>query len=186
MLSFEDCCRLIGAIRSPGYRLACTIMCMLGLRIRYVLSLKPESIDRSQMIIRVIAKGNKERILPLPESLYQELRDFWPTHRSHEWLFPGESKTGQISEKTIRRALRRAAVELGCKVHVTPHTLRHSFATHLLQDGFDLRIVQYLLGHASIKSTQRYTHITVPMQDELRENLNTKFRVLFAGGRADA
>jgi site-specific recombinase XerD len=138
------------------------------------------------MIVRVIGKGNKERIVPLPHSLYEELRSFWPTHRSHEWLFPGESKTGRVSDKTIRRALVKAGEELGLKIRITPHMLRHSFATHLLQDGFDLRSVQCLLGHASIQSTQRYTHLTVPMQAKLRENLEVKFKALFQGGQSHA
>lgn len=186
-LCFDDCRRLITAIRKPGYRLACTMMCVLGLRIGDVLPLRPQSIDSSQMIVRVIGKGNKERILPLPASLLKELRSFWLTHRSREWLFPGQTNTGQIAEKSIRRALTQAAEGLGLmEVHVTPHILRHSFATHLLQDGVDLRSVQCLLGHASIQSTQIYTHLTVPMQTELRANLENKFKALFHGGQNNA
>ncbi len=183
-LSLDDCCRLIGAIHKPDYQLCCKTMCVLGLRIGDAVSLAPKSIDSSQMILRIIGKGNKERILPLPEALLLEFRAFWGTHRNHDWLFPGRTKEGHLSNRSLRKALTSARDELGFGPEETPHTLRHSFATHLLQDGVDLRTVQCLLGHASIQSTQIYMHLTVPMQDDLRKNLDAKFNLLSNGGKS--
>ena len=137
------------------------------------------------MIIRIIGKGNKERIVPLPESILLELRSFWLTHRNPDWLFPGNTKTGYLTTRSLRNAVKSACREIELVPEITPHALRHSFATHLLQDNIDLRTVQCLLGHASIQSTQIYTHITVPMQDELRKNLDAKFNLLYKGGQSN-
>ncbi len=181
-IAWDDGHRLIAAIRKPGYQLCCSCMLALGLRIGDVLALTVHSIDGKQRIVRVIGKGNKERILPLPETLYIALRRFWATHRHPHWLFPNRYGTGPLGESSLRIAFNMARDSLGINNRITPHSLRHGFATHLLENGVDIRIVQMLLGHASLSSTQIYTHLTKPMCDDLRNRLNVMFSGLLTEG----
>jgi site-specific recombinase XerD len=154
-------------------------MLALGLRISDVVPLTVRSIDKTQMIVRVIGKRNKERILPLPETLYAALRTFWLTHRHPRLLFPNRNRTAPLSVNSLRNGFNQARDALGIPKNITPHSLRHGFATHLLENGVDIRIVQMLLGHASISSTEIYTHLTKPMCNDLRDRLNIMFANLF-------
>jgi len=181
-IAWNDGHRLIAALRKPGYRLCCSFMLALGLRIGDVLALTVQSINSTQMIVRVIGKGNKERILPLPQTLLVALRSFWRTHRHPRLLFPNRNGTAPLCEKSLRRAFNKARDSLGINKNITPHSLRHGFATHLLENGVDIRVVQMLLGHASIGSTQIYTHLTKPMCDNLRNRLNDMFSGMFTEG----
>ena len=171
-IAWDDGHRLIGAIQKPGYRLCCTLMLTLGLRIGDVLALTVESIDSSQMVLRVIGKRNKERILPLPETLLIALRRFWLSHGHPKWLFPNQKGTAPLAQRSLRDAFKQARDSVGLGKEITPHSLRHGFATHLLENGVDIRIVQMLLGHASLSTTQVYTHLTKPMQQTLRQQLD--------------
>jgi integrase/recombinase XerD len=183
-IAWKDGYRLIAALQKPSYRLCCSVMLVLGLRIGDVLALTVQSIDSTQMIVRVIGKGNKERILPLPQTLLVALRSFWRTHRHPRLLFPNRNGTSPLCEKSLRRAFNKARDSLGINKNITPHSLRHGFATHLLENGVDIRLVQMLLGHTSLSSTQIYTHLTEPMCDNLRNRLNDMFAGMFTeGGR---
>jgi site-specific recombinase XerD len=181
-IDWDDGHRLIEAIQKPAYRVCCSLMLALGLRIGDVLALNVQSINSTQRIVRVIGKGNKERILPLPETLLAALRRFWATHRHPHWLFPNRNGTAPLCEKSLRNAFNQARDSLGINKTITPHSLRHGFATHLLENGVDIRIVQMLLGHASLSSTEIYTHLTKPMCDDLRIRLDTMFTDLFTEG----
>ena len=181
-IAWDDGHRLIAAIRKPGYKLCCSFMLALGLRIGDVLALTVQSIDSTQMIVRVIGKRNKERILPLPETLYMALRRFWTTHGHPHLLFPNRNGTAPLCENSLRNAFNKARDSRGIKKNITPHSMRHGFATHLLENGVDIRIVQMLLGHASLSSTEIYTHLTKPMCDDLRNRLNIMFADLFTEG----
>jgi integrase len=199
-IAWEDGRRLIAVLQKPSYRLCCSLMLALGLRISDVLALTVQSIDSTQMIVRVIGKRNKERILPLPQTLLVALRRFWRTpllvalrrfwrtHRHPRWLFPNRNDTAPLCEKSVRRAFNKARDSLGIPKTITPHSLRHGFATRLLENGVDVRIVQMLLGHASLRSTEIYTHLTKPMCENLRNQLNHVFADLFTegGGHAQA
>ena len=180
-IAWDDGRKLIAAVRKPSYRLCCSLMLALGLRIGDVLALTVQSIDSTQMIVRVIGKGNKERILPLPQTLLVALRSFWKTHRHRRLLFPNRNGTAPLCEKSLRNAFNKARDSLGISKNITPHSLRHGFATHLLEN-VDIRIVQMLLGHASLGSTQIYTHLTKPMCDDLRNQLNSMFAGMFTEG----
>lgn len=181
-LSTEDCRRLISAIHSPAYRLCCSTLYTLGLRLKDGISLSVKSIDQSQMVVRVISKRNKERVIPLPMPLLEALREFWKTHRHPHWIFPGLHQDNHICRKSLYRAFRSACDRLGFGPGVTLHTLRHSYATHLLEGGVDIRSVQLFLGHANIKSTQIYTHMTEARRHEIRVQVDTLFSPFFAGG----
>ena len=112
------------------------------------------------MTIRVQqGKGAKDRYVMLSPRLLKRLREYWKIQRSTHWLFPGRAKTQHISPSTVRQVCREAWFASGLKKRVTPHILRHSFATHLLEAGADLRTIQVLLGHKALSSTARYTHI---------------------------
>jgi site-specific recombinase XerD len=183
-IAWTDGHRLIGTLQRPDYQLCCSLMLALGLRIGDVVAITINSIDSTQMIIRVIGKRNKERARPLPESLLVALRRFWCTHRHRRWLFPNSRATAPICVKSLRKAFNQARDSLGMAPTIKPHSLRHGFATHLLENGVDIRIVQILLGHASLRSTEIYTHLTKPMCDNLRNQLDRMFTGLFTeGGR---
>jgi integrase/recombinase XerD len=160
-------------------------MYALGLRRNEALTLKCSSINAEQMVVRVIGKGNRERVVPLPESLLLRLRDFWLTHRDPEWLFPGKCGGDHIVSRDLYRAFHSARDITGLGEEVTPHCLRHSFATHLLENGVDIRTLQALLGHASIYSTQKYTHLTAALHRDVRAKSEDVFGNFFREGSSD-
>jgi site-specific recombinase XerD len=148
-----------------------------GLRIREAVSLRPaqvaakRGVDDHQAALRLIGKGNKERLLPLAWSLLIAMRLAWKTHHNRPWVFATRPKGNHVSPRAVRGALSAACAQEGIS-GVTPHCLRHGFATRLLERGVDLRVVQILLGHASIKSTEIYTHLTEPLRQQLRPKLD--------------
>jgi site-specific recombinase XerD len=146
-----------------------------GLRHTETLTLPVSAIDSEQMLLRVIGKRNKERVVPLASPVLQMLRDVWTTHRNREWLFPSREGTTHLSGSAARSAFIRARTACGFDEGFKPHTLRHSFATQLLHKGVDIRIIQILLGHASLRSTEIYTHLTEPMCADLRRILGEIF-----------
>ena len=150
-----------------------------GLRHSEAVRLPISAVDSRLMLLRVIGKRNKERLLPLSEPVLAMLREVWKTHRHQQWLFANHDGTAHISRGSSYRAFVRAFQASGLKGEFTPHMLRHSFATQLLEKGVDIRVVQILLGHASIRSTMIYTHLTEPLRDDLRRMLGQFFRGLF-------
>jgi integrase/recombinase XerD len=138
-----------------------------GLRIHEAISLRPEQIDARRGTIRIIGKGNKERLLPLPPSLLIAMRRAWKTHGNRQWVFATRPAGRHMGAQSLRRAFNAACAQEGICGH-TPHSLRHGFATGLLERGVEVRIVQILLGHANIRSTEIYTHLTEPLRDQLR------------------
>jgi integrase/recombinase XerD len=132
-----------------------------GLRISEVLTMQATNIDRSRMVIRVVGKGNKERELPLPAQVLESLEVYYRTTRPRGcYLFPSSKEPNRaMNRDSIGAALHKAALAAGIRKRCTPHVLRHSFATHLLEGGTDIRVIQVLLGHQSIRTTMRYTHV---------------------------
>lgn len=132
-----------------------------GLRVSEIASLRISDIDSEQMILKVRAgKGRKGRIVPLSTILLQVLRRYYAVHRPKDFLFPGRDPDRPIATLTIQATCRNIARESGIKKKVTPHTLRHSFATHHLENGTDLRTLQMILGHASLRTTSLYLHVS--------------------------
>ena len=181
-IAWEDGHRLIAALKRPDYQLCCSLMLALGLRIGDVVALTVDSIDAPQMLVRVIGKRNKERVVPLPQTLLVALRKFWLTHRHPRLLFPNGRGTAPLCVESLRQAFNQARDTLGMAKAIKPHSLRHGFATHLLENGVDIRIVQILLGHASLRSTEIYTHLTKPMCENLRHQIDRMFADLFTPG----
>ena len=137
-----------------------------------------------QMTLRVIGKRNKERVLPLTDSILEMLEEVWNSHRSPQWLFASYTIVTPLSYVSALRAFKKARGECGFDDNFRPHSLRHSFATHMLEQGVDIRVIQILLGHSSIQSTQVYTHLTEPLRDNLRKLLDRTSGGLFEGKEA--
>ena len=182
--SDEDCRRLIASLQMPLYRACFTIIYAYGLRISEAVTLPVSAVDSKQMVLRVIGKGNKERLLPLTEPILLMLRDVWKIHRSPRWLFPSRRRITHLPDATARRAFTQACDACGFNSDFRPHSLRHSFATHMLEQGVDIRIIQMLLGHSSLRSTEIYTHLTNPLRDQLRQLLFKTTDGLFEGRRS--
>jgi len=159
VLSQEEVLRFLGAVDNPKYRMVLTTQYAAGPRISEAVQLQVEDIDSARMLIHIRhGKGNKARLVPLSQVLLGQLRTYWRLERPRPWLFPGRNPKAPVCPDTIWEACRRARESAGLRKHITPHTLRHCFATHLLEAGTDIRTVQVLLGHASLSSTVIYTH----------------------------
>jgi len=162
VLSGTEVSALLGAVQKPRYRMILSAMYGSGLRIGEACVLRPEHIDSRRMLIRVCGKGQKERYTLLSERLLGELRDYWRRTRPEGgWLFPGGTRAGHVAKDTVRTVFHKAARAAGLRKRVTPHALRHSFATHLIEAGTDVTVVQALLGHASLQATAVYTHTSI-------------------------
>lgn len=147
-------------------------MYVCGLRISEAVCLRPGDVDGKDKVIRVIGKGNKQRLVPLPADLLNAMRQAWKTHRNRQWVFALNAGGPHLCPRSVRHALHKACEHAGV-ASFTPHGLRHSFATRLLERGVELRVVQILLGHSSIRSTEIYTHLTEPIRQQVRARLAT-------------
>jgi site-specific recombinase XerD len=147
-----------------------------GLRISEAASLPVTAIDKVSGLLRVVGKGNKERIVPVPKAVHDSLRRMWsaPDHRDRQWLFPNKRRTGPVATDVLVRTFAAAVVaaNLPGGRRATPHTLRHAYATRLLEKKVDTRVVQVLLGHENIATTTIYTHLTEPTRASLRKLLD--------------
>jgi integrase/recombinase XerD len=162
VLAAEQVARLIEAAPGPGlkYKTALSIAYGAGLRGGEIVMQRVGDIDSRRMLIRVeMGKGRKDRHAMLSPQLLLLLRAWWLQCRSRGWLFPGLDPLRPISVRQLNRVCHMAAEAAGLGSWVTPHTLRHSFATHLLESDIDVRVIQVLLGHAKLDTTARYTHV---------------------------
>ena len=167
-LPHKDCMQIINAVTHPVYRNCLLVAYSCGLRIGEAVKIEVSHIDKSTSILTIIGKYNRQRQVPVPPTTLQALRNLWKTHKHKQYLFPNRYGKSHVSDCSVRVAFTYACAASGLK-DVTPHVFRHSFATRLLEQGIDTRIVQILLGHSSIRSTQVYTHITVPIQCQVRK-----------------
>jgi integrase/recombinase XerD len=142
-----------------------------GLRAGEATALEISVIDGANLLLKIIGKGNKERIVPLPRAVLDDLRKFWKTHRNPRWLFPNKAGTGPIGRGALNRAFSAAARAAGI-TGSTPHSLRHGYATMLADNGVNLGVVKILLGHGSIATTAIYLHLTEPTRASLRRTLD--------------
>jgi site-specific recombinase XerD len=160
VLSADEVVRFLEAIPGLKSRIALTTVYAAGLRVSEVVMLKIADVDSGRMVIRVEqGKGGKDRYVMLSPQLLRILRGYWRLTRPKRWLFPGRDEDRSLEPTTLHAACRSARAAAGLAKEVTPHTLRHSFATHLLENGADIRIIQVLLGRANLQSTARYARV---------------------------
>lgn len=155
--------QLISHTRRLRYQVFFLTLYSMGLRLSEALNLTVNDIDSDIMQVHIRdGKGGKDRLLPLPKRTLTALRHYWSTHRHPQLLFPsaGKNTTVPMDKGSVQKALKKVLVELGIKKKISPHSLRHCFATHLLEQGIDLRSLQILLGHYSLNTTARYTQLT--------------------------
>ncbi len=162
ILSGSEIDRVLEALEEPKYRAIVMATYGAGLRISEVCALRVADIDSKRMLLHVRdSKGGRDRYVPLPERVLFMLRRYWVAARPQgPELFPGKEPGRPISVDAVRHHLHAAALKAGLQKRVTPHVLRHSFATHLLELGTDIRVIQMLLGHTSIATTLRYARVT--------------------------
>ena len=160
VLSQEEVVRLLDAAPGLKYKAALSVAYGAGLRASEVISLKISDIDSQRMVIRVEqGKGRKDRYVMLSPYLLELLRAWWKAARPQGWLFPGRDRVQPMTTRQLNRACHAAVQMAEIKKRVSLHTLRHSFATHLLEQNTDIRVIQVLLGHSKSDSTSLYTHV---------------------------
>ncbi|MCI0529960.1 MAG: site-specific integrase [Nitrospira sp.] len=161
ILSRDELKAFFAHVPNPKHQLAFMTAYGAGLRLQEVLHLKVADIDSSRMMIRIEqGKNNKDRYTPLSQHLLEELRSYWKFYRPHLWLFPGRDRNQPISPSSLEKAFKCALRKTGISKHCYFHSLRHCFATHLLEAGVDVRTIQVLMGHRSIQTTMRYMQVT--------------------------
>jgi site-specific recombinase XerD len=172
VLSPEEMARLLNAAPGLKYKAALSVAYGAGLRAAEVVSLKVCDIDSKRMIIRVEqGKGRKDRNVMLSPHLLGLLRTWWRAERPQGWLFPGRNPVQPMTTRQLNRACHSAAEAAGIEKNVSPHTLRHSFATHLLEQNTDIRVIQVLLGHAKLENTALYTRVATKTISAVRSPL---------------
>jgi integrase/recombinase XerD len=161
VLSKEEIKQILNALTNIKHRAMLSLIYACGLRRSELLNLKPNDIDskRGVIIIRQ-AKGKKDRITPLSEKILVMLREYYKTYKPATWLFEGQTMNEKYNERSLASVLKRALEKTNISKPVTLHWLRHSYATHILESGTDLRYIQELLGHKSSKTTEIYTHVS--------------------------
>lgn len=185
VLSVGEVGRILGCVRRQQYRVCLGTIYSCGLRLGEGVRLQVADIDSDRLQLHIrCGKGAKDRYVPLPERTLEMLRQYWTTHRNPVWIFPAPTRMGiPLSKATkamgvsgVQRAIRAAVLESGVHKQATVHTLRHSWATHMLEAGVNLRVIQMCLGHSSIKTTTIYTHLTrkaeVPAIDAINQVLD--------------
>ena len=162
VLSQEEVARLLEAAPGVKYKAALSVAYGAGLRVSEVANLKVSDIDSQRMTLRVEqGKGQRDRYVMLSPQLLELLRDWWRAARPQVWLFPGQNPVNPMTARQLNRAVHAAKNLAGISKRVSPHTLRHSFATHLLEQNVDIRVIQVLLGHAKLETTALYTRVAV-------------------------
>jgi integrase/recombinase XerD len=178
VLSHEEVVQFLAGVRIPVYRACLATIYSCGLRLTEGLQLRVRDVDSARMVLIIHGKGKRDRYVPLPERTLELLREFWKTHRSREWLFPASARPrcksgeGPVPRTSLQAAFYWAWEKTGIAKRAHVHSLRHSYATHLMEAGTPLRLIQDILGHSSPKTTAIYTHLTPKVRDTLTEPLN--------------
>lgn len=182
VLSRQEVQQILSSVRVPLYRVCLTTIYACGLRLNEGCCLKVADVDSARMTLRVHGKGGKDRYVPLPQKTLEQLRDLWRTHRSAYWLFPAiprhrvqgvDPEPGRpVQAATLQGAFDRALTQSLVRKNAHVHTLRHSYATHLLEAGVNLRVIQSILGHSTPTTTAIYTHLTEPVCQAVQQPIN--------------
>ena len=172
VLSPEEVARLLDAAPGLKYKAALSVAYGAGLRASEIISLKVTDIDSARMVIRVEqGKGRKDRYVMLSQHLLELLRAWWKQARPQGWLFPGQNRVNPLTTRQLNRACHVAAMTAEIDKPVSLHTLRHSFATHLLEQKTDIRVIQVLLGHKKLDTTALYTRVALKALGEITSPL---------------
>ena len=173
VLSTEEVKRVLNCVHRFPYQICLHTIYACGLRLLEGTRLRVKDIDSDRKMIHVVqGKGNKDRYVPLPDHTLMLLRQLWVTHRNPDWMFPARNGLDAMHETALQKAFRAALHESGVHKDASVHTLRHSYATHLLEAGVDLRIIQVYLGHASPTTTAIYTHLTSVTEAQVNQRIN--------------
>ena len=173
VLSTEEVQRVLAQLRNPKHRALIMLAYSAGLRVSEVVRLRPTDLDVDRGVVHVRrAKGAKDRYSVLSTRALEAVRVYLQAFPTDSWLFPGQRPGRRYSTRSVQRIVSRAAERAGIGKRVTVHTLRHSFATHLLESGTDIRCIQELLGHTSVRTTQIYTHVAQARLDRIRSPLD--------------
>ena len=179
VLSRDEVWRVLRAVRIPAYRVCLTTIYSCGLRLMEGAHLLVSHVDGGRKCLKIPGKNAKERLVPLPDATLALLREHWRSHRHPEWVFPqvlrlppGATPTAPITGDCLQKAFARAVKQSGIRKKAHVHTLRHSYATHLLEAGVNLRLIQEYLGHSSSRTTELYTHLTREIRDAALDPIN--------------
>ena len=175
VLSVEEVRRVLAGVRKWPYRVCLSTIYACGLRLQEGLRLQVGNLDGDRQMLHVChGKGGQDRCVPLAEPVLDMLRQYWASHRDPVWIFPGlhQKSDGPMDASGLQKAFRAAVRESEIRKPATVHTLRHSYATHLLEAGLNLRLIQAYLGHASPKTTAIYTHLTQACDDRALQTVN--------------
>jgi site-specific recombinase XerD len=173
VLSPREVRSLLALVENPEARMCLRMIYACGLRLREGTQLQVSDIDPQRMLVRVRqGKGGKDRYVPLAERTLQLLREYWQLARSRPWLFPARHRPMPLSATSLQKTFKAVVRQSGIPKDASIHTLRHSYATHLLERGVSLRVIQELLGHRSLRTTARYTHLTPPTWDVVHATIN--------------
>ena len=181
VLSVEEVQQILGCVRRARYRVCLSLIYACGLRLLEGVRLPVADVDGARMVIHVRhGKGGQDRYVPLPRRTLELLREYWSCHRDPVWMFPGVTLGGgPMCATGVQRAFKAALAESGVHKPASVHTLRHSWATHLLEAGVNLRLIQVYLGHRSPTTTALYTHLTRKAEDMASDAIN---RLVETGG----
>ena len=161
VLSKEEVKAILDSYTNIKHKAMISLIYACGLRRSELLNLKPENVDSKRHLLMIMnAKGKKDRVIPISDKVIEMLREYYLAYRPKTWLFEGQVPDAQYSEASLQKVLKYSIVKSNIKKPVTLHWLRHSYATHLLESGTDLRYIQELLGHKSSKTTEIYTHVS--------------------------
>lgn len=172
MLNKKEVQKIIEVTQNPKHKLMLKLAYGMGLRVSELVSLKISDIDSSTMLVRIEqGKGKKDRVVPLPESVLEDMRSYYKDYRPKIYLFEGQHG-GQYSIRSAQQVFKSALKKGGIKKKIGIHGLRHSYATHLLETGTDIRLIKDLLGHHSVKTTEIYTHVTDLTKSKIKSPLD--------------
>jgi integrase/recombinase XerD len=173
ILSRKEVASLFSVVTNLKHRALLATAYGTGARVSELIHLKVTDIDSQRMVVCIRqGKGQKDREVPLAPRLLELLRAYWKKYHPRLWLFPGVRPDRPISKDAVQRTCKKACRRAGLNKHATPHSLRHAFATHTVEDGASLRVLQELLGHKSGRTTQRYTHVTQEALGSVRDTVN--------------
>jgi integrase/recombinase XerD len=174
VLSKEEVAKILSTVDNVKHKAILMLVYSAGLRVGELVRLKPEDVDSKRMLIHVKgAKGRKDRYTLLSGTALVILREYWRKYKPDIWLFGGARDGRYLSTRTVEKILEHACTRAGIKKTISVHTLRHSFATHLLEGGTDLRYIQELLGHAHSKTTEIYTHVSAQSLGKIKSPLDS-------------